>query len=73
MMSEIYQLDSNSRFNNFSATPPLLGLELLNLTPTEIEMSDMANQICQENLLNLGVTTEHQKFTMPHSRLKMGK
>ena len=53
-MTEIYQMDSNSRFNNFSATPPLLGLELLNLTPTEIEMSDMANQICQENLLNLG-------------------
>ena len=73
MMSEIYQMDSNSRFNNFSATPPLLGLELLNLTPTEIEMSDMANQICQENLLNLGVTTEHQNFSIPHSGLKMGK
>ena len=71
MMSEIYQMDSNSRFNNFSAPP--LGLELLDLTPTEIEMSDMANQICQENLLNLGVTTEHQNFSIPHSGLKIGK
>ena len=70
-MTEISQLDSNSRFN--ISTNTHFGLEILNLTPTEIEMSDMADQICQENLRNFGVTTQYETFSLSHSGLKMGK
>ena len=74
MMTEISQLDSNSRFNiSTNSNTHHFGLEILNLTPTEIEMSDMADQICQENLRNFGVTTQYETFSLSHSGLKMGK
>ena len=75
-MTEISQLDSNSRFNITSTnsnTHHHFGLEILNLTPTEIEMSDMADQICQENLRNFGVTTQYETFPLSHSGLKWEK